>query len=128
MFWFSGAIGTGFIENPKEFQTPMDAAKPVLLWLQVGAALIGGLVLLVIANHQRKDTNTLNLSKGNSSDRYGRVSRFLHWTTALLFIFMIPTGIFASMIPSDSWLRGDYMVMHKTIGIIIFALVIIRII
>ena len=41
---------------------------------------------------------------------------------------MIPTGVFFSMIPSDSWLRGNYTVMHKTIGIIILALVITRMI
>lgn len=127
VLWFVGAIGTGFIENPKEFQTPMDAAKPAMLWLQIGTALIGGLALLAIANKQRKQTNVLDLPKGNDVERYGRVSRFLHWTTALLFIFMIPTGIFFSMIPSDSWLRTSYTVMHKTIGIIIFGLVVTRI-
>jgi len=126
VLWFVGAFGTGFIENPKEFQTPMDAAKPALLWLQTGVALIGGFALLAIANKQRKQTYVLDLPKGNEVERYGRFSRFLHWTTALLFIFMIPTGVFFSMIPSDSWLRGNYTVMHKTIGIIILGLVITR--
>jgi cytochrome b561 len=41
---------------------------------------------------------------------------------------MIPTGIFLSMIPSDNWIRTGYVVVHKTIGIIILALVIARII
>lgn len=126
--WFAGAMGTGFIETPKEFQTPMDAAKPTLLWLQMIAAFIGGLILLWVANGQRKQTQVLDLPKTNDPHRYGRVSRILHWTTALLFIFMIPTGIFTSMIPSDSWVRTGYIVIHKTIGIIIFALVIARII
>lgn len=126
--WFAGAIGTGFIETPKEFQTPMDAAKPFLLWLQMIAAFIGGVVLLWAANGQRKQTQLLDLPKTNETARYGGVSRILHWTTALLFIFMIPTGIFSSMIPSDSWIRTGYIVVHKTIGIIIFALVIARII
>lgn len=128
VLWFVGAIGTGFIENPKEFQTPMDAAKPTLLWLQVITAFIGGIVLLIIANGQQKQTEILDLPKENASDRYGSVSRTLHWTTALLFIFMIPTGIFLSMIPSDNWIRTGYVVIHKTIGIIILALVIARII
>jgi len=128
VLWFMAAVGTGFIENPKEFQTPMDAAKPILLWLQTIAAFIGGIVLLGIANRQRKTSNALDLPKHNETDRYGRVSRFLHWTTALLFIFMIPTGIFFSMLPSDSWLRSGYTVVHKTIGIIILGLVIARVV
>lgn len=126
--WFLGALGTGVIDNPKSFQMPMDAAKPALLWIQTLAALLGGLVLLAVANGQRKQTDRLDLSAANEGGRYGRVSRILHWTTAILFIFMIPTGIFASMIPEDVWFRTEYNVVHKTIGLIIFALVIARLI
>lgn len=126
VLWFAGAIGTGFIENPKEFQTPMDAAKPVLLWLQIITALIGGIALLIIARTQFKQRELLDLPKTNEAARYGYVSRILHWTTAFLFIFMIPTGIFTSMIPNDSWVRTGYIVVHKTIGIVIFGLVIAR--
>jgi len=126
--WFGAAYGTGFIENPKEFQTPMDGAKPYLLWLQIITAFIGGIILLVIANGQRKQTEVLTLSKANEAHRYGSVSRMLHWTTALLFIFMVPTGIFLSMVPSESWVRTGYVVVHKTIGIIILGLVMARII
>lgn len=126
--WFVSALGSGVIENPKSFQTPMDAAKPALLWTQTLAALLGGIVLLIVANGQRKQTHELDLSATNEADRYGRVSRVLHWTTAILFIFMIPTGIFASMIPDDVWFRSEYNVVHKTIGLIIFALVMARLI
>ena len=125
--WFGGAYGTGFIENPKEFQTPMDGAKPYILWLQMITAFIGGIILLVIANGQRKQTDLLTLSKTNEAHRYGSRSRMLHWTTALLFIFMVPTGIFLSMVPSEHWIRTGYVVVHKTIGIIILGLVIARI-
>jgi len=41
---------------------------------------------------------------------------------------MVPTGIFLSMVPSESWVRTGYVVVHKTIGIIILGLVITRII
>ena len=126
--WFAGAFGTGIIETPKAFQTPMDAAKPALLWLQTLAALIGGIVLLIIANGQRKQTDTLVLNAANEPTRYGRVSRILHWTTAILFLSMIPSGIFSSMIPEDVWFRREYNVVHKTIGFIIFGLVIARLV
>jgi cytochrome b561 len=52
----------------------------------------------------------------------------LHWTTALLFIFLIPTGIFSSMIPEGAWYRTEYSMVHKTIGFIVFGLFIARII
>jgi cytochrome b561 len=126
--WFVGALSTGVIENPKTFQMPMDAAKPALLWIQTLAALLGGLALLIVANGQRKQTDTLDLAATNEVERYGRVSRILHWTTAILFIFMIPTGIFASMIPENVWFRTEYNAVHKTIGLIIFGLVIARLI
>jgi len=126
--WFAAAYGTGFIENPKAFQTPMDAAKPYLLWSQMITALIGGIILLVISNGQRKQKDLLALSKANEAHRYGSVSRMLHWTTAILFIYMVPTGIFLSMVPSEHWIRTSYVVAHKTIGIIILGLVMARII
>ncbi len=124
--WFIAALGTGVIDNPKKFQTPMDAAKPALLWMQTLAALFGGIVLLMVAKGQYKQCEVLDLPKTNEADRYGRVSRILHWTTAILFIFMIPTGIFPSMIPEDVWFRTEYNVVHKTIGLILFGLVIVR--
>lgn len=125
--WFVGSLGTGVIENPK-IQTSMDVAKPALLWMQTLVALLGGIALLLIANGQRKQTEELELSARNETGRYGRVSRILHWTTAILFIFMIPTGIFASMIPENMWFRTEYNVVHKTIGFTIFGLVVARLI
>ena len=126
--WFAAALGTGVLESPKPFQTPMDAAKPALLWMQTIVALIGGIALLIIAQGQRKNGVVLKLSKLNEDARYGRVSRVLHWTTAILFVFMIPTGIFASMIPENVWFRTEYNVVHKTIGFILLGLVIARLI
>lgn len=125
--WFVGSLGTGVVESPK-VQAPMDLAKPALLWMQTLAALLGGIALLLVANGQRKQTEELDLKAANEVHRYGRVSRILHWTTAILFIFMIPTGIFSSMIPEDVWFRTEYNVIHKTIGITIFGLVIARLI
>lgn len=126
--WFGLAFATGVVEAPKDHQTPMDAAKPLLLWTQTIAAFVGGIILLVIANGQRKQTEHLKLGSENEVSRYGRVSRILHWTTAILFISMIPSGIFSSMIPEDVWFRREYNVVHKTIGFIILGLVIVRLI
>ncbi len=126
--WFVWVVATGVLENPKPFQVPMDAIKPMLLWGQVGVAFLGGCVLLIVAARQFRHGKILQLPNRNETHRYGRISRVLHWATALLFIFMIPTGIFSSMIPENVWYRTEYNVVHKTIGLIIFGLVIARLV
>lgn len=119
-------LGTGFLENPKPNQTPLDSAKPVLLWVQSMVALITGFALLFVALKQSKNKEPLLLDTANESDRYGRVSRLLHWTIAILFLVMIPMGIFASIIPEGTPYRIEYYVVHKTVGIIVLALVVAR--
>lgn len=124
--WFSQALGTGILEHPKPNQTPLDSAKPTLLWLQAGAALIGGLILLLAAYRQSGSTEALELQAQNEPGRYGRVSRIVHWTTAFLFLALIPVGIFASMMPTDSPIIRPYYVVHKTLGVAVFALLLFR--
>jgi cytochrome b561 len=126
--WFVSILGSGIVDFPKPHQTPMDAAKPMLLWIQAGTALVAGLFLLVVANRQRINTQSLDLTRLNESSQYGSVSRFLHWMTAILFILMVPMGIFASMIPEDVWYRTEYNIVHKTIGFIVLGLFAFRLI
>ena len=126
VIWFANILGTGILENPKPNQTPMDSAKPALLWAQASAALVAALMLLMAAYRQTKNSEPLELATRNETDRYGFVSRMIHWTTAILFIALIPIGIFASMIPEDTWFRNHYYVVHKTIGVLVFALLIVR--
>ena len=127
-WFFLFIINTGILENPKPNQTPLDSAKPSLLWFQSITALLTGLFLLCVASRQRKNTSVLTLTAKNESNRYGKVSRMLHWTIAILFISLIPMGIFASMIPEDTEYRNAYYVVHKTIGVTVFLLVIVRLI
>ena len=126
VIWFSQILGTGILEHPKPNQTPMDSAKPALLWMQASVAFIAGLMLLMAAYRQSKSSEVLTIGPKNEPDRYGRVSRMVHWTTAILFIALIPIGIFASMIPTDSWFVRPYYVVHKTIGVTVFALLVFR--
>ena len=127
-WFFLFIINSGILENPKPNQTPLDSAKPSLLWIQSITALLTGLFLLYIASRQSKNTSVLALTAKNESNRYGKVSRMLHWTIAILFISLIPMGIFASMIPEDTEYRNAYYVVHKTIGVTVFLLVIARLI
>lgn len=122
VWWFVGILGSDVFETPKPFQAPMDALKPGFLWIQAIVALLGGLTLLGVANRQRMGTEALELTNENESSRYGRTSRKLHWATAILFILMIPMGVFASMIPENVWYRTEYSAVHKTIGFIVLGL------
>lgn len=125
--WFLLYVqGTGFLENPKPNQTPLDSAKPVLLWIQAVISLVAGVALLIVAFKQSKATDNLALGAANEADRYGRVSRVLHWTIAMLFLALIPMGIFASIIPEGTAYRLEYYVVHKTMGVIVLALVLFR--
>ena len=90
--------------------------------------MLTGVFLLFIAKLQSKGSAVLVLTAQNEKDRYGRISRLLHWTIAILFISLIPMGIFASMIPEETSYRNAYYVVHKTIGVTVFLLVIVRLI
>ena len=126
VIWFASILGTGILENPKPNQTPMDSAKPAMLWMQAAVASVAALMLFTAAYRQTKTGEVLELPAENESDRYGFVSRMIHWTTAILFIALIPIGIFASMVPEDTWFRNHYYVVHKTIGVLVFMLLVAR--
>ncbi|MGB2045719.1 MAG: cytochrome b [Porticoccaceae bacterium] len=121
-------VNTGFLENPKPNQTPLDSAKPALLWIQAMIALAAGLFLIFVAARQRNSQEALILTSANEPHRYGRVSRLLHWTTAGLFLILIPMGIFTSIIPEQTQYRNAYYVVHKTLGVTALLLLVIRLV
>lgn len=119
-------LGSGFLENPKPNQTPLDSAKPALLWIQFIIASVMGIGLLLVAIKQSKNTQALELTASNEANRYGRVSRLLHWSIAILFLALIPMGIFTSIIPENAPYRLEYYIVHKTLGVTVLALVLVR--
>ena len=125
-WFFLFVMETGILENPKPNQTPLDSAKPILLLIQGSVALIASQFLMIIGIRQTSNQEPLVLSAKNEPTRFGLVSRILHWTIAILFVSLIPMGIFASMIPEGTEYRNAYYVVHKTIGVLVLALVVIR--
>ena len=99
IWFFSFVLPSGILENPKPNQTPMDSVKPAFLWIQALIATFSGIFLLAIAKQQNENNETLDLLVKNEANRYGIMSRLLHWTIGILFISLIPLGIFTSMIP-----------------------------
>jgi len=123
---FGGAIEVGVLDAPKAHQAPMDAGKPFLLWAMAAVTLCAGIGLSVAAWAQTRGATPRAITLGNRPESYGRVSRMIHWTTAILFILLVPMGVFTSMIPEGAPWRNAYYVIHKSLGITVFLLVLVR--
>lgn len=124
--WFLAVAASSAFNEPKAPLVPTDPIKPALLWTLTLICLGGGALLLWAAARQRQRSDTLELPDRNEPERFGRISRLLHWTTAILFLSLIPMGIFMTMIPDDVWYRQGYYVVHKTIGFLVLGLLIVR--
>lgn len=67
------------------------------------------------------------MAAGNTTDRFGWVSRTLHWTMALGVLVMLPLGTLIEDMEvgySNLWLFG----LHKTIGVVLLALLVMRVV
>ena len=125
--WFLSALDTGFVSNPKEPVLPIaGVARPGILWAIGLLSLAAGVLLGWATVRQMDRTDQLSLLHTNSDTKFGRVSRYLHWTTAILFLSLLPMGFFMPMIPEDVPWRQGYYVVHKTIGFMVLLLVLAR--
>lgn len=61
-----------------------------------------------------------------NTDRYGLVSRLLHWTMALLILGMIGVGAYMTELAKEDPLRAQLFAMHKSIGVTLLGLALIR--
>jgi cytochrome b561 len=61
----------------------------------------------------------------NTRDDYGSIARLLHWLIAALVIGMLAGGSVLSFLPTGG-LKGYFVATHKSIGVLIFLLVIAR--
>jgi cytochrome b561/polyisoprenoid-binding protein YceI len=67
----------------------------------------------------------------NTPDRFGAIAKTLHWLVALLIAILIPLGIYANGLPYDSSSellhKARMFSLHKTLGVLVFALALLRI-
>jgi cytochrome b561 len=63
----------------------------------------------------------------NSADRYGLISRLLHWLMALLILAMIGLGAYMADLDKADPLRPQLFSLHKAVGITLLALAVLRI-
>lgn len=116
----------GVLERLRAPRLPTDYLKPAVMRGFGLVFLFTGILLLVIGLKIWKHKGGLLIPVLNSSDLYGRNSRVLHWGSAMLFVFLMPIGMYMSMIPEDIWYRQGYYIVHKSLGGIVLVLVIIR--
>ncbi len=68
----------------------------------------------------------MTLSLKNTQTSYGTFSKTLHWITALLVISMLVGGFF--MGDFDKALKPTVYMIHKSVGLLIFSLMVVRLI
>ncbi|HCB14247.1 MAG TPA: cytochrome B, partial [Gammaproteobacteria bacterium] len=68
----------------------------------------------------------------NSADRYGSVTRFLHWAVFVLFVCQYVGANIMTNLARDKTLfgltQGDYYNWHKSIGLVLLGLALARLI
>ena len=67
----------------------------------------------------------------NGAARFGAVSKFFHWAVFLLFVNQYATGILMMRLERGhlvlGFAQGDYYTWHKSVGLLVLALVLLRI-
>ena len=67
----------------------------------------------------------------NTHSRYGGVTKFFHWVTALLILTLIALGVFAEDLPYDTdaelTRKAWFFSLHKTLGVLAFFVALARI-
>jgi len=58
--------------------------------------------------------------------RYGGVAAGLHWLVAFLVLFMLALGFYMVEVPRQTPMRGTLFNLHKSIGLLVLALMIFR--
>ncbi|MEM8497371.1 MAG: cytochrome b [Pseudomonadota bacterium] len=125
--WFAWVLQTGILQDPEPPRLPTDEFKPVILWTLSTAAFAAGCFLLWVFSRQLRRTDRLAIELSNNGDQFGLISRHLHWISAILILAAIPIGIFSTLIPRELEWRDTYYAVHKTVGIVILALAIARV-
>ncbi|BFM15148.1 hypothetical protein R50073_13310 [Maricurvus nonylphenolicus] len=116
------------LDEPRETQLITDYIKPVLLYLQAIMLTAMAGVLLFVAYRLFNQGNQIEVRLKNTDQSYGSVSRSLHWMVAILFVVVVPTATYMTIIPEDVWYRKNYYVLHKNLGFVLMSVVLVRLV
>lgn len=64
----------------------------------------------------------------SAGHRYGGLAQALHWITAALVAAVLPLAWIGASLAKDAPAKGTYFTLHKSVGITIFAIVVVRIV
>ncbi len=110
-----------FVElRPSRFS--IDPSKPVVMRVMAVVFFAAGLTLTWVARRQSRRSDELVLPRRNEASRFGRTSRLYHWIIAILFLLLVPMGVFTTMIPYHIEYRQIFYVVHKSVGLTVFLL------
>ncbi len=63
----------------------------------------------------------------NSKDRYGSVSRIIHWLMALCIMSLLGVGIWMAGLPDDASNKMTVYMLHQSTGFLMLILVVVRV-
>jgi len=101
--------------------------KPLILNIQAAVGAAGIMFLLWAAGRQVLRRTLPPLPTFNSAAAFGRVSRYAHWTTAILILALIPMGMFMSILPANQPDLASFVVAHETMGLLVLTIVVLRV-
>jgi len=62
----------------------------------------------------------------NTNALFGRVSRYFHWTIAVLMFCLVPIGLFMSILSDRSPEKAGFVESHQSLGVTVFVLAALR--
>jgi len=98
---------------------PWRSFTPLILNAE---ALVAGLAAGFLgwaAWAQSRRIVTTPLPAANAADRFGRVSRYAHWTTAILVLVAVPIGLFITVLAPAAPERGEFLAAHQSLGLVV---------
>jgi cytochrome b561 len=105
----------------------IDRLTPAILNSQAALAAVATIFLLWAAGRQVRRQVQTTPPLRNTPDAYGRVSRFLHWTIAILMFCLIPIGLFMAILPAAHPERAAFVAAHQALGLTLLVLVVVRV-
>ena len=107
------------------FAAAAGTPTPLLLNIEAGLLAIAALLLLVgIPRQFRRASDTV--PPRSTTAAYGRVTRGLHWASAVLIIAAFTMGQFVGILPDTAPDRAEFLATHMAIGGAIFLLTMAR--
>jgi cytochrome b561 len=100
----------------------INRSIPAILNLQAAVATAAIVFLGWSAWQQTCRLDVAHLAIDNTVTAYGRVSRYFHWTIAVLMFCLVPIGLFMAILPPHVPERADFVAAHQALGLTVFVL------